>query len=407
MGPARCRRGADPRTCPRRSAFRRGHAVQLLSELREPVEDLGGQPGGGVAELLRRRARGGGLRPCGRLELPGLIGGDRRGGGIEVLERRGVVVAERHLRQQRGDVSVSVEAGERGRGGATGAEVGQRRQAGAQLGGVAAERVGKLVLGAREQRQQAQRPWNMLDDVGLSHTQACAAGVERGDCRQDAWRIIGQVDGDHVSYVVNGDLELCRLLPGRRAGIEHVAQNLLGLAGAGYPAGESPVATLARLVVAEHHVQPGGEGQGLFASQAVDIAQVADRAQLDPAVFVGVGGQVGQLQRDRRGSIRSVCQDSHHLAAPGVIERSGGQTAQQVPLPRRQALGPIEDALLQEHDRARDCPMRRGGNRPDVCPRSHTGSGADRIRRGGADGQLRRRTGAGHALARGSPSVSR
>ena len=74
-------------------------------ELPAKVAQLGEQPGGrgrvGVTELLRHRSRRACLGAGGVLELPGLVGGDRRRPRVEQVELGGLFRAERQILEQR------------------------------------------------------------------------------------------------------------------------------------------------------------------------------------------------------------------------------------------------------------------------------------------------------------------
>ena len=165
-----------------------------------------------------------------------MIAADRRRGLLELLQTRLLLGGEADERDQRGDVGVGVELSERLAGRRGEIYLGKRRERGAASAAEIAQRLGELILSLRERSQNPQRARDVLDHVRLGQKKARARGVECRHRRQHPVRVGAEIDGERSFLAVDGDVELRGLRAGRRAGIEHVAQDLLRFARARHAA---------------------------------------------------------------------------------------------------------------------------------------------------------------------------
>jgi hypothetical protein len=327
-------------------ALRSCDSVELLPDLRDPRERGVVDVAGGLADRGGRRARAGGTGAGRLLELAALVGADCGGGRLELLELLRLGFAQLCELLEHGEIGLRADAGERVRRGGAYRKLRQRRQAHAQLRRVVAERRGDRVLFLREGLQDDKRARHVVDDVRTAHEDPRAGGVEHRDRRQDAVRLLRKVDADRLLDAVDGDADRRRLRMPCLRRFEHVRQHLLPFGGAADAAEQSTMAGLAGSVRTEHYVQPRLQAQGLVLGEAVDVVEVANAAQLDPAVLVLVDRQILELERHRRRRARSSGEHRPHLSTIRVGQRTDGEAAQQVALPGGERLRPVVNPLL-------------------------------------------------------------
>src|SRR2546430_2414642 len=87
----------------------------------------------------------------------------------------------------------------------------------------------------------------------------------------------------------------------------------------------------------------------LIFREAVDVPKATEPSELDAAVLALVGGEVGELERQRHRRVRRTDENRLYSCPVLIAERPVGEPSQEVALPVRQSLRPLVDSLLEEY----------------------------------------------------------